>query len=38
MFPIEILYGVIGLIALVLLFKIFSWPFKVLMKLIVMVY
>jgi len=35
MFPIEILYGVIGLIALVILFKIFSWPFKVLMKLIV---
>lgn len=35
MFPVEILYGVIGLVALVVLFKLFSWPFKILMKLIV---
>lgn len=35
MFPIEIFYAIIGLIALVILFKLFAWPFKMLIKLVV---
>ncbi|MEQ8198958.1 MAG: pro-sigmaK processing inhibitor BofA family protein [Clostridiaceae bacterium] len=35
MFPSEIFYGVIGLFLLVIFFKFFSWPIKMLMKFII---
>ena len=35
MFPVEIFYAIISLIVLVILFKVFAWPIKMLGKLII---